>query len=466
MVDDVSLYNTLGRSKQILDPLENGLVRVYACGPTVYDYAHLGNLRNYVFNDILHRVLRFAGYDVEFVINITDVGHLTDDADQGEDKMEKRSREEGKNIWELARFYETVFKEDLEKLNILSPDRWPRATEHIEEQIELVEAIEDNGYTYETSDGVYFDTGALDEYGELVPNFDPDDLDEGHRVDMKEKRSATDFALWKLSGNRNRKMEWDSPWGTGFPGWHVECTAMGCEYLGEQFDIHTGGVDHIPVHHTNELAQARGAFGDRHANWWLHGEFLELQDGKMSKSKGDFLRLESVEDSGYHPLDFRYLCLLTHYRKPLQFSWDALRSAQSARLRIEDKLRSFKTSQEKEGTIVSSYLEQFQAAVYDDLNVSEGLAVLQDMIDSDADPADKVQTIECFDTVLGLGLRDVEPTNIPEAVRQLAEKRSSLRENEEYEEADRIREDIRERGYAVEDGSDDFRIRPLRSQER
>ena len=461
MTKDITLYNTLGREKQPFTPMEDGHATVYACGPTVYDYAHLGNLRNYVFNDLLHRVLRFAGYDVSIVINITDVGHLTDDADQGEDKMEKKSKEEDKDIWELARHYEDVFKDDISKLNILEPDRWPRATEHIDEQISLVEDIESNGYAYETSDGLYFDTEKLEEYGELIPNFDPDDLDEGHRVDMKEKRSATDFALWKKSGDRDRKMEWDSPWGKGFPGWHVECTAMGCEYLGDTFDIHTGGVDHIPVHHTNELAQARGAFGHRHADWWMHGEFLELKDGKMSKSKGDFLRLQSIDDEGYDPLDFRYLCLLTQYRKPLQFSWEALESARNTRLNIEDRLREIQEQASGNGSVIADALRDFEDAVFDDLNIPGGVAVLHDVLDAEAEPADKLTTVYRFDEVLGLDFDSVEPYDIPDEVRDLAELRQDLRDEEEYERADQLRDEIRSAGYVVEDAEDGFRIRPL-----
>jgi cysteinyl-tRNA synthetase len=462
---DLTLYNTLGREKQRFEPLEAEKASVYACGPTVYDYAHLGNLRNYVFNDILHRVLRRAGYDVDFVINITDVGHLTDDADQGEDKMEKKSKEEDKDIWELARYYEDVFKSDLQSLHILDADVWPRATEHIQEQIDLVKAIEDNGYTYETSDGVYFDTDSLDAYGELIPDFDPEDLDEGHRVDMKEKRSPTDFALWKLSGDRDRKMEWDSPWGVGFPGWHVECTAMGCAYLGETFDIHTGGIDHIPVHHTNELAQARGAYGDRHADYWLHGEFLNLEDGKMSKSKGDFLRLASLDDNGFDPLDFRYLCLLTHYRKPLTFSWDALESARNARLSIERRVRDIVGNGVGPGASIDAYVDAFDDAVFDDLNVAEGLGVVHDVLDSDADDADILATLYDFDEVLGLGLRDVSSHDIPDRIWSLAERREELREQEEFDEADELREEIRSAGYVVEDEEDGFRIRPRRQSQ-
>lgn len=460
-MDEVTLYNTLGREKQRFEPLEEGCASVYACGPTVYDYAHLGNLRNYVFNDILHRVLRRAGYDVDFVINITDVGHLTDDADQGEDKMEKKSKEEGKDVWELARYYEDVFKSDLDDLNVLEPDVWPRATEHIQEQIDLVKRIEENGYAYETSDGLYFDTEKLEEYGELIPNFDAEELDEGHRVDMKEKRSPTDFALWKLSGDRDRKMEWDSPWGVGFPGWHVECTAMGCKYLGETFDIHTGGVDHIPVHHTNELAQARGAFGHRHADYWLEGEFLNLKDGKMSKSTGDFLRLQTVKDEGYDPLDFRYLCLLTQYRKPLQFSWDALDSARESRLRVEDKVRRLKEGTEP-GEPIRDFTERFDEAVFDDLNVPKGLAVLQDVLKAEEAEEDVLATVLDVDDTLGLGLASLEPYEVPADVERLAERREELRSQGLYEKADELRERIQAEGFDIEDFDDGYRIRPRR----
>ena len=440
----MELYNTLGRKKEEIQ--QKAELSVYACGPTVYDYAHIGNLRNYVFVDTLHRTLLLNGFDVNLVINITDVGHLTDDADQGEDKLEKRSKQKGKDIWELAQFYEDAFKADVTKLNILPPTTWPRATDHIQEQIDLIQKITENGHTYMTSDGLYFDTSTLDEYGELIPNFNPESLDAGHRVEMKEKRNPTDFALWKLSGEQNRQMEWDSPWGVGFPGWHVECTAMGCKYLGETFDIHTGGVDHIPVHHTNELAQARGAFTHQHANIWMHGEFLNLKDGKMSKSKGDFVRLQTVQDKGFSPLDFRYLCLLTKYRKPLEFSWDALEAARKARLHLKQKIPSVPS--------VTVIHEDIKDAFSDDLNTPKAIGILNDVLQSDASDTYKKGVAIFANHVLGLNL--LERKEIPEEVVKLAEERELLREQKNYSEADAVREKIEEKGYHVLDTPDGF----------
>jgi len=450
----VTLYNTLGRTPTTI-PSKKDMVKIYACGPTVYDYAHIGNLRNYIFVDTLHRTLLLADKDVRLVINITDVGHLTDDADQGEDKLEKRSKERGKDAWELAEFYEEAFKQDLSDLNIKEPTSWPRATKHIQEQIDLVKKMEKRGYTYETSDGIYFDTSKLNDYGELVPNFSPEDLEAGHRVTMKEKRNSTDFALWKLSGDKNRQMEWDSPWGKGFPGWHIECTAMGCAYLGETFDIHTGGIDHIPVHHTNEIAQARGAYGKPHADIWMHGEFLNLKDGKMSKSKRGFIRLQTVVDKGYSPLDFRYLCLLTKYRKPLEFSWDALSAARKARFSLKNLIPS--------GENTKKVYEPIKQALLDDLNTPKALGELRKVLTSDSFSDKDKRSIALYaDTVLGLEL-DKEQV-VPTDVKELAKKRDILRKKQRYDEADELRERIEQKGFVVEDG-EETTLRPSLEQQ-
>lgn len=442
-MDKLSLYNTYGRGLTEI-PREKQKVSVYACGPTVYDYAHIGNLRNYLFVDTLHRALLLAKKDVDLVINITDVGHLTDDADQGEDKLEKRSREKGKDARELAAFYEKAFKKDIASLNIKQPDKWPRATEHIKEQIKLIQDIEENGYTYETPDGIYFDTGKLEDYGELIHNFSPDQLKPGHRVDMKDKKNPTDFALWKFSGEETRQMEWESPWGKGFPGWHIECTAMGCKYLGKTFDIHTGGVDHIPVHHTNELAQARGANKEPHAEIWMHGEFLNLKDGKMSKSKRDFIRLQTIRDKGYSPLDFRYLCLLTKYRKPLEFSWEALSAARTARLSLLKQVPSVEAQQKE-------YLP-IKKALLNDLNTPKALGELRKAMKKDLGAKEKKAIVKYADKALGLQLS--EGLRVPQHVKELAEKRDELRSQKKYEEADALRRKIEREGYVVEDGEE------------
>ena len=324
------LYDTYRREIRAFAPLEEGAVRMYACGPTVYDYAHIGNLRTYLFEDVLRRALEFCGYEVRHVINITDVGHLVSDADEGEDKMERGARREGESAAKIAGRYTRAFKEDFRALNMLEPHVWCRATEHIAEQIADIAEIEKRGYAYRTSDGIYFDTSRQENYGHLA-RLNRAGIAPGARVALGEKRNATDFALWKFSPpGEQRQMEWESPWGTGFPGWHIECSAMAVKYLGKKFDIHCGGKDHIPVHHANEIAQSEARHGTTLANFWMHGYFLETAAAKMSKSDGAFLRLESLTDRGYAPADFRYLCLSAHYRSDLKFTWESLDAAAAA----------------------------------------------------------------------------------------------------------------------------------------
>src|SRR3990172_6122045 len=304
------LFDTYTRSVRDFEPLKPGEVGMYTCGPTVYDYAHIGNLRTYIFEDILRRTLEINGYRVKHVMNITDVGHLTSDADTGEDKMEKGSQRTGKSAWQFA----DVFVSDMNHLNLLAPTIWCKSTDHIQEQIDFISCIEDKGFTYKTSDGVYFDTSKLTEYGQLS-RLDIDGLQAGTRIEMGEKRHPTDFALWKFSPrDHKRQMEWESPWGMGFPGWHIECSAMSAKYLGSEFDIHCGGEDHIPVHHTNEIAQSQACFGTRLANFWMHGYFLQLETERMSKSSGAFIRLQDIMDEGDDPLAYRLFSLNAHYR--------------------------------------------------------------------------------------------------------------------------------------------------------
>ena len=331
---NLQLYDSYRRRLCQFEPLQGDQVRMYACGPTVYDYAHIGNLRTYIFEDILRRTLEFCGYRVKHVINITDVGHLTSDADTGEDKVEQGARRSGQSAWDIADRYTRAFQDDFQQLNLLAPAIWCRATQHIAEQIKDIEEIERRGFTYVTSDGVYFDTSKLESYGHLA-RLDRDGLEAGARVDIGEKKHATDFALWKFSREeRARQMEWDSPWGRGFPGWHIECSAMAVKYLGQKFDIHCGGKDHIPVHHCNEIAQAEVCYGSTLANFWLHGYFLETggetESSKMSKSAGEFLRLQRLIELGYDPLSYRYLCLTAHYRSDLKFTWESLDGAVTA----------------------------------------------------------------------------------------------------------------------------------------
>jgi cysteinyl-tRNA synthetase len=365
------LYDNYTRSLRSFEPLKAGDVGLYTCGPTVYDYQHIGNCRTYLFEDLLRRVLEWNQYTVRHVMNITDVGHLTSDADTGEDKMEKGARRTGKTAWQIAELYTESFLTDIKALNIELPAILCRATDHIREQIEFIADIEKNGYTYRTSDGIYFDTSKQPDYGYLA-RLDKAGLEVGKRVDPGEKRSATDFALWKFSPpGEKRQMEWDSPWGTGFPGWHIECSAMAEKYLGDYFDIHCGGEDHIPVHHTNEIAQTEARVGTRLANFWMHGYFLLSNDAKMAKSAGEFLRLQTLIDRGYDPLAYRYLCLTAHYRSQLNFTWDALDAAATGL----DRMRNGVFALGGGGEPDPHCLERFTAEINDDLNIPRALAI-------------------------------------------------------------------------------------------
>lgn len=451
------LYDTYTRTMREFEPLKPPQVGLYTCGPTVYDYAHIGNLRTYIFEDVLRRVLRLNGYEVKHVMNITDVGHLLSDGDTGEDKIERSARLEGKSAQEIADFYTEAFKEDLEHLNILEPTIWCRATEHIQEQIETVQCIEEQGYTYETSDGVYFDTSKLDDYGYLG-RIDVEGLQVGARVRFGEKRNPTDFALWKFSPeDRQRQMEWDSPWGVGFPGWHIECSAMSAKYLGPYFDIHCGGEDHINVHHPNEVAQTRACYGTRLANFWMHGYFLQIDNARMGKSAGNFLRVQTLIDRDYDPLAYRYLCLNAHYRSRLTFSWDNLDSAATAL----DRLRETVYDWGEPGQLDGGWVDKFVAEVNDDLNVPRGLAVAWELSRSDMPDADKKATILKFDEVLGLRLAEWMPASVPESVMAWVRERESARQDRAWARADELRDKILEAGYEVRDTPEGSVVRKL-----
>ncbi len=452
------LYDTYSRRLRDFQPLHPPVVGLYTCGPTVYDYAHIGNLRTYVFEDILRRVLQFNGYQVKHVTNITDVGHLTSDANVGEDKMEQGSRRTGKSAWEIADLYTQAFKADLRRLNILEPTIWCRATEHIEEQIALVRCIEAKGFTYPTSDGIYFDTSRLPDYGYLA-RLDIRGLQAGARVDMAHKRNPTDFALWKFSPPaEKRQMEWDSPWGVGFPGWHIECSAMSAKYLGTFFDIHCGGEDHIPVHHTNEIAQTQACYGTKLANFWLHGYFLQLDAAKMAKSAGDFLRLQTLLDRAYDPLAYRYFCLNAHYRSRLNFTWEGLDGA----ARALDRLRAISHEWDTAGTPDEAYGARFLEHVNDDLNTPRALALTWELVKSDLPASIKKATLCEFDRVLGLRLAEWEPPQVvvPDEILALVEQRGRARAEKRWEEADALRDQISAAGYEVEDTPHGPRIRP------
>ncbi|MFU8773160.1 MAG: cysteine--tRNA ligase, partial [Anaerolineales bacterium] len=358
---NLRLFDTYTRKIRDFEPLNPPEVGMYACGPTVYDYAHIGNLRTYIFEDVLRRVLEYNGYRVKHVVNITDVGHLTSDADSGEDRMEIGSRRTGMKAWEIAEIYTQAFMNDLQALNILDPLIWCRATDHIQEQVDLIQCIESAGYTYRTADGVYFDTSKLEDYGYLA-RLNVDGLQSGARVQAGEKRNPTDFALWKFSApDEQRQMEWDSPWGTGFPGWHIECSAMAAKYLGAFFDIHCGGEDHIMVHHPNEIAQTQACHQTRLANFWMHGYFLQIDSSRMGKSVGNFITLKTLSEQGYEPLVWRFYCLGAHYRSKLNFSWEGLDSAKAAL----NRLRNYAFEWGEPGSADEGYLKTFSEQIND-----------------------------------------------------------------------------------------------------
>ncbi|MFC1598028.1 cysteine--tRNA ligase [Patescibacteria group bacterium] len=460
----LALFNTLSRKKEEFVPRDKDTLSLYTCGPTVYDYAHIGNLRTFVFYDLLRRVLQENGYEVKHVMNVTDVGHLTDDADAGEDKMEKGAAREGKTAWEVAEFYESAFFADVKALNILPATMRPRATDHIKEQIKLVEALEAGGFTYETSDGVYFDTSKFADYGKMA-RLDVAGLEEGARVEKNpEKRNVTDFALWKFSPKGSKRaMEWESPWGVGFPGWHLECSAMAMKYLGDTVDIHAGGVDHIQVHHTNEIAQSEAATGKPFARYWLHGEFLLIDSGRMGKSEGNFITLEDVRAKGFDPLAYRYFLLGAHYRSKLNFTWKSLEAAQQT----FSKLIYLVSQWDKPGTICSDCEEKFRNALNDDLNTPEALAIMWELVKSDKPSSAKAATLIEMDKILGLSIQK-RATDLRAKINKagkkldtLLEQREEARTTKDYKKADKIRDKIQSKGFIVEDTDEGPILRPL-----
>jgi cysteinyl-tRNA synthetase len=456
----LKIYNTLSRKKEIFKPLENNLVRIYGCGPTVYWYQHIGNIRRYIFEDILIRTLLFNKYKIKHIINVTDVGHLTSNADEGEDKIEKAAKKEGKTAKEITEYYFKIFKEDLKKVNFTMPDKWTWATEHINEQIDLVKKLEEKGYTYRTSDGIYFDTSKFKNYGEMA-RLNIKGLQAGKRIDFGNKKNKTDFALWKFSKNPGiRQQEWNSPWGIGFPGWHIECSTMATKYLGEQFDIHTGGIDHIQVHHINEIAQSEAASGKNPwVKYWLHCNYLILKEGKMSKSSGQITRLKNLEEKNYNPLEFRYLCLLTHYRKKIEFDFKLMDSAKEAYSRLKNIIHEEKD----DNKINKEYLEYFKEAINDDLNTPKALQVLWKLV-RDKKAKGKIQTIKKMDEILGLDLLKIQKRElkVSKIIKELIKEREKARKEKNFKRADEIRERINKEGYIIEDIKDKTKIKKNR----
>ena len=456
-------YNTLTRQKEEFYSIKPGEVGLYTCGPTVYNYAHIGNLRTYIFEDILKRVLIYNGYHVKHVMNITDVGHLSGDRDMGEDKMEQGAAREGKNAWDIADYYTQAFKKDIARLNIVDPDIWVKATDTLPEQIALVKRLEEKGYTYRTADGIYFDTSKFKDYTKLSHQ-DLEALQEGARVERNpEKRNPTDFALWKFSPkDSKRQMEWDSPWGVGFPGWHLECSAMSMKFLGDQLDIHCGGTDHIDVHHTNEIAQSEAATGNRFFNFWMHGAFLIIAGGKkMAKSAENFLTLENaLLNNDINPLSYRFGSFLTHYRKPMEFSDEGIEAARNGLLHLQNQVRQVVAAGiGGDKAISAEYKNKFLGAVNDDLNMPRAMAVIQEMLKSSVSDTVKLTTILDFDRVLGLNLDQLDQERaLPEAVQSRVDARIKARKSKDFATSDRLRAEIEAMGYLVQDTKDGMKI--------
>lgn len=454
----IKLYNTLTKKKEDFVPLNGNEIRIYSCGPTVYSYAHIGNFRTYVFVDNLRRVLEYNGYKLKHVMNITDVGHLESDADEGEDKMEKAAKKENKSPYEIAKFYTEAFFEDMDKLNIERPEIIAKATEHIPEMLEFAKEIVKNGYAYETSTAIYFDVSKLDKYP-VLSNRNVDDQIAGARVDVDpEKRNPYDFAIW-IKAPENHIMKWDSPWGLSYPGWHLECSAMSRKYLGEVFDIHTGGVDHIPTHHENEIAQSKGAFGKIPAKTWMHVEFLQVDGGKMSKSLGNVYTISQLQEKGIEPLAYKLFCYTAHYRTKLNFTFEGALSSQKALNRLrESYIKHSEGTKKIDQSIVDEYKEKFIEAINDDLNIPLAMSTVWEVARNDCKSKNLAELLLEFDKVLGLDLvnsskyiEEQSNIDIPEEVKILIEERKKARENKDWTLSDEIRDKIKEKGYIVKD---------------
>lgn len=462
-------YNTLGRSLEVFQPIAPGKVGFYGCGPTVYNFAHIGNLRAYVFEDVLDRTLRYLGYQLTHVMNVTDVGHLSGDDDTGEDKMVRSAAERGKSVLEVAAYYTDAFFADTDRLNIRRPDVVCKATEHVGDMIALIRRIEANGFTYLAGGNLYFDVSKFPSYGELA-RLKLDELQSGARVEVDEnKRNPQDFVLWFTKSKfENQALLWDSPWGRGYPGWHIECSAMSMRYLGESFDIHAGGIDHIPVHHTNEIAQSEAATGKKWVKYWLHNEFLVMSGGKMSKSKGGFLTLKTLVDAGYQPLDYRYFLLGGHYRSQLQFSYEALDSSRASRAALTERILALRdkagalpeAALGRLGEAARARLAAFKEAIEDDLSTPRALAELWGLLKDPAVPAGEALAAAFdMDRVLGLGLaglerkveKPVDPALAAE-IEALVAERTAAKKARDFARADGIRDQLKARGVSLEDG--------------
>ncbi len=465
MNNPLKLYNTLSRNKEVFKPLYKNIVKMYSCGPTVYDYAHIGNLRTYIFMDIIRRVLQYNGYDIKGVMNITDVGHLLHDSDDGEDKMVKASQEKQKSPEQIADYYTKIFFEDLNKLNITSPEIIAKATDNIEEMVEYVQRLEKEEFAYETDDGIYFDIAKFPQYGKLS-RIKLEDQKAGARIQINsDKRNPADFALWKKA-EPEHIMQWPSPWGMGYPGWHIECSVMSQKYLGETFDIHSGGVDHIPIHHENEIAQNEALTNKKSVNFWMHGEFMLVDGGKMSKSLGNIYTIAELEKRGFSALDFRFFCLNAHYRKKLNFTFEGLESAKTARERLLHQLYQHKSSATTTSSkTLNKYKERFLSAINDDLNVPMALGILFTLL-KEKNSIDIYNLALLFDAIFGLSLdtvsapKEESSTEIPQKVLDLVQKRQKAKQEKDFALADKIREQIKMCGYSLKDTREGTIVNP------
>lgn len=451
------LYNTLTKKKEEFVPIdkENNIVTIYTCGPTVYNYAHIGNMRTYIFMDTLRKILKYNGYKLNHVMNITDVGHLTSDADEGEDKMSKSAREQNKSVYEIAKIYTEAFFKDIHRLNISEPEHIVKATDHIKDMEEYVKEIIKNGYAYETSKGIYFDTSKLPTYGELS-RIKLDNQKAGARVNVdKEKKNPLDFAIW-IKAPKEHIMKWDSFAGLCYPGWHIECSAMSRKYLGEKFDIHTGGVDHIPIHHENEIAQSKGATGKNPANIWMHVEFLLIDNGKMSKSLHNVYTLDDLEKRGIEPLAYRYFTYTSHYRNKLNFTWDGIKSCQVSLDRLRELVNSHKgLNNDIKEELLKDFENRFMEAINDDLNMPVAISIVWELAKYSVKSNKIYELIMKFDSILSLDLNKVKKDNknveVPNEILELLEQRKKARESKDYALSDTLRDKIKEKGYIVKD---------------
>ncbi len=464
----IHLYNTLTRRKEEFKPLKGNTVRIYSCGPTVYSYAHIGNFRAYIFMDTLRRVLEYNGYQLQHVMNITDVGHLESDADDGEDKMEKAARKENKDPYEIADYYTKIFFQDMDRLHIEKPEIIAKATQHIPEMIEFVKGLVEKGYAYETSKGIYFDISKLDQYP-VLSNRNLEEQIAGARVDVDtEKRNPYDFALW-IKAPKNHIMKWESPWGLSYPGWHIECSAMGRKYLGDEFDIHTGGIDHIPTHHENEIAQSKGLTGKIPAKFWMHVEFLQVDGGKMSKSLGNTYTLDQLQEKGIEPLAYKLFCFTAHYRTKLNFTFETASSTQTALTRLREGFVKHLEGQEKiENTKIKEYEDKFLETINDDLNIPAAMGIVWEIVRFPQKSKQLADLLLKFDQVLGLDLvnsKDYLEKNkqieIPKEIEELLNQRKQARANKDWALSDEIRDILKQKGYGVKDTKEGMEIQKI-----